>query len=47
MVSRPTGVGVNYVSYKCDYGEISSAFVSSVVNALSVSGVAISAQGVV
>ena len=46
MISRPT-TGSNYVSYKCDYGQLSSAFVSSVVDALSVSGVDIGTMGIV
>ena len=47
MISRPTGSGTNYVSYKCDYGQLSSAFVSSVVEALSVNSIDIGTQQIV
>ena len=28
MISRPTGLGAGYVSYRCDYDKLSAAFVS-------------------
>lgn len=47
MISRPTGMGTGYVSYRCDYDKLSAAFVSSVVDALSVSSVDIGTIGTV
>lgn len=47
MISRPTGLGAGYVSYRCDYDKLSAAFVSQVVDALSVSSIDIGTIGTV